>query len=115
MKVDVISYLVTKGNDKYKKIQTRLRDRQEVAPAFGLDTDKRVSEKNRKRIRDILGEELKESNVMRNLSDVEYEDIMRNNPYSLPRTKSVKIGEAYIIDDGVIADIDIKNIEKLKP
>lgn len=115
MKVDVISYLVTKGDKEYKKIQTQLHDEQEVAPAFSLDTDKRVSEKNSNRIRDILGEELKESNVMRNLSDVKYDDIMRDNPYSLPRTKKVKIGEAHILDDGVIANIDMKTIEKLKP
>lgn len=114
-RVKIYSYLVTGGTGYYDSIKENIPDVYDAYPAYGYDTDKKISKTNRDRIRDILADELKESYVLRKIRDVSEEDILKETPVAIPRTDKVYIGDAYIYEDAVITNIHVDRIEKVKP
>lgn len=114
MHVKVYSRLVTSSSPKFIEAYNReKRKKYDVAPIYRIDTPSgsEIGRSIREKIKSIINEEMcQDAEMIQKLLELEHEDIYETEPVGEKNTKQVQVGEVYIQDGGVIADIRVDRV-----
>lgn len=113
MRLEFYGKLISRESDKFRN--DILPETVDVSPSFTVSNSRNIRDENAERVNEILREEMKESKIVKEFPTMSSEDVKKQPPIGKSRTESVKIGDAYIFDDAVIADINMDNMIQLKP
>lgn len=114
MHVEVYSRLVTSSSRKFIEAYSRdKRKKYDVAPVYRIDTPSgaEIGKSIRDKIKSIINEEMcQNAEMIDKLLELEHEDIYETEPVGEQNTRQVQVGEVYIQDGGVIADIQVDRV-----